>query len=136
MDQQEMHQQEMQVPEQGYNEFFMDCRTRFLAECMLTPEQVAPYVELSRTTGFTCIPLATRDEQNILGSLPPNTRLYKHVFLQTKNFKNEVVAHFRKLGFGWVDIVPLNRVDWYIFLWPMPENTRKQFHKKENTWNR
>jgi len=102
----------------GYSEYYNNGRAKFLSECLLTPEALQPFIDQSYTTGFICIHLNTRGENNIVATYPSYNRLYKHIFLQTGNFKSEIVDHYRKLGFGWVDIVPLNRLDWKIFLWP------------------
>ena len=101
-------------------EYINNASQLLLAECCLSGEALQVR---DRGNGFrVVIDLKTRGEDNVVGFMPGYRRLYKHIFLQQKDFKQRVVDHYRALGFGWVDIVPLNRVDWKIFVWPRVEN--------------
>lgn len=89
-----------------------------LAECCLA----GAALQACQREGGVVIDVRTRGEDNVVGYVPGYRRLYKHIFLQQKDFKQRIVDHYRALGFGWVDVVPLNRVDWKIFVWPRVEN--------------
>jgi hypothetical protein len=96
-------------------EYFNNARTLLLRECCRTVEelqQIPPTPYLG-----TVIHINTRGEANLVGFHPGMRRLYKHIFLQNKEVKQQIVDYYRALGYGWCDIVPLNRTDWKIFLW-------------------
>ena len=97
-------------------EYFNNARTLLLKECCLPVEQLQqiqpiPYLG-------TIIHIHTRGEANLVGFRPGMRRLYKHIFLQNKEIKQQIVDYYRSIGYGWIDIVTLNRTDWKIFLWP------------------
>lgn len=100
------------------SEYFNNARNLVLAECCLSAEQIKLYL-MPPQTGFAyVIPLRTKGDDNLVGFVPGMRRLYKHIFLQNKQFRQQVVDYYRQMGFGWVDIVTLNRVQSYLFLWP------------------
>lgn len=100
------------------SEYFNNARNLVLKECCLTREQLQRFM-VDPSSGFSCIVhINTRGDANLVGYAPGMRRLYKHIFLQNKQFKQQVVDYYRQMGFGWVDIVTLNRVDSKIFLWP------------------
>lgn len=91
-------------------------RAAFFAECCVPDAHLAAAYEASKFSGLVCIHLRTRGDDNVMvaGERP----ILKHLFLQNSRFKGEVVNFYRQRGFAWVDIVPLNRNDWKIFLTP------------------
>lgn len=100
------------------SEYFNNARNLVLKECCLNQEELQRFM-VDPSSGFYCIVhVNTRGESNLVGYAPGMRRLYKHIFLQNKQFKQQVVDYYRQMGFGWVDIVTLNRVDSKIFLWP------------------
>lgn len=89
-------------------------RNAFFAECCVTDAHLAAAYEASKYSGLICIHLRTRGDDNVMvaGEKP----ILKHLFLQNSRFRGEVVNFYRQRGFSWVDIVPINRSDWKIFL--------------------
>jgi hypothetical protein len=98
--------------------YHANAREKLLAECCLGDGDVVAMVALARNTGFACVNLRTSGTDNVIGSYPGYNTLYKHIFLQSASFRAEVIQYYRSRGFGWVDILPLNRVDWKVFVWP------------------
>ena len=101
-------------------------RELLMRECCVNWDRLQHAHQTSALNGFVCIHLATRGRFNLLGvyngpSGSSGKRLFKHVFLQNRVFRNEVVQYYKKLGYDWVDVVVLNRVDWKIFLWYTPK---------------
>lgn len=104
------------------SEYFNNARNLVMQECCLDSESLQRCA-VDPSTGFSYIVhLNTRGDANLVGYAPGMRRLYKHIFLQNKQFKQQVVDYYRSMGFGWVDIVTLNRVDSKIFLWPRSNN--------------
>ena len=100
----------------SWEDYYGAARAKLMQECCVSDEVISGVRAVGATTGLMCIPLRTRDQDNIVGSYPGYNRLYKHVFLQNPAFKKEVIDYYKTKGFHWVDIVPLNRIDWKIFL--------------------
>mmetsp|Transcript_18678 Transcript_18678/g.33102 ORF Transcript_18678/g.33102 Transcript_18678/m.33102 type:complete len:130 (-) Transcript_18678:532-921(-) len=96
--------------------YFESARQRLMDECIVSNEQLVDAHSRSMN-GVVVIHLATRDEANIIAAAPGMKTLYKHVFLKNPAFKMEVIRSYQERGYDWVDIVPLNRLDWKIFLW-------------------
>lgn len=110
--------QPSQEPRLSQQDYLRNASQILLQECCLTGEALQQ-CQVDPSTGFrVVVHLKTRGEDNVVGFVPGHRRLYKHIFLQQKDLKQQIVDHYRALGFGWVDIVPVNRVDWKIFLWP------------------
>lgn len=62
---------------------------------------------------FRVYHIDTAGESNVLGN-----NLTKHGLLRHMSFRMMIIRHYREvLGFDWVDIVLLNRRQWYIFIW-------------------
>jgi hypothetical protein len=91
-------------------------REAFLRECCVSDEHIAMLRENARFSGLMCVHVNTRGDANIL--VPGARPILKHVFLGNPRFRNDIVEYYRARGAGWVDIVPLNRVEWKIFLSP------------------
>ena len=69
-------------------------------------------------SGFShIIHINTTGNADILYDVPGKKKILKHLFLQNKYVKQNIVAYYRGMGFNWVDIVCLNRTAWKIFLW-------------------
>jgi hypothetical protein len=94
-------------------------REAFLRECCVGDDHIAMLRENARFSGLMCVHLNTRGDANVL--VPGARPILKHVFLSNPRFRNDIVEYYRSKGAGWVDIVPLNRIDWKIFLSP-PEH--------------
>jgi len=99
-------------------DYFNNARKIVLRECCLSEEELMKCQLDPRSGFYAIIHLGTRGEQNIVGFVPGMRRLYKHIFLSNKQFKQEIVDYYREMGFGWIDVLPVNRVDWKIFIWP------------------
>ena len=111
------------VPQSAPAAFQIDAQEYFNnARNLLLQESCRPVEELHQIQPLpflgTVIHINTRGESNLVGFKPGMRRLYKHIFLQNKEVKQQIVDYYRSLGYGWCDIVPLNRTDWKIFLWP------------------
>lgn len=125
--QQGQMQQEQMVQHGAYdksydkNSEFPRARAAFFRECCANDDQIAMLRETARFSGLMCVHINTRGDANVL--VPGPRPILKHLFLANARFRNDVVEYYRGKGFGWVDIIPLNRVDWKIFLAP-PENRR------------
>jgi hypothetical protein len=118
-------QQQMQQMPPPLGADFARARDAFLRECCVGDDYLAMLRETARFSGLMCVHINTRGEANVLvGGARP---VLKHVFLQNPRFRNEIVEYYRAKGFGWVDVTPINRVDWKIFLSP-PENRRAPQH--------
>lgn len=97
------------------SEYFNNARNALLQECCLNQQQLAAY-QVGGMFEFV-VPLRTHGDDNLIGYVPGMRRLYKHIFLQNKQFKQQVVDYYRSMGFAWVDIVTLKRTQAVIFLW-------------------
>ena len=106
---------------QNPNNEFARARAAFLQECCAGDEHLALLRDSARYSGLMCVHLNTRGDANVI--VPGARPILKHVFLANPRFRNDIVEYYRSKGFGWVDIVAINRVDWKIFLSP-PENRR------------
>lgn len=99
-------------------DYFNNARKLVLKECCLTSEELQKCQLDPRSGFYAIVHLNTRDQANVVGYVPGMRRMYKHIFLGNKQFKQEVVDHYRNMGYGWIDVLPVNRVDWKIFIWP------------------
>lgn len=99
------------------DEYFRNARASFLKECCLPIEDIYKVEFSALEVGMRVIHLRTRGKDDVICSYPGLPTIFKHVFLQNANFRQEVVNHYRAFGYAWVDIVPLDRRDWKIFLW-------------------
>jgi hypothetical protein len=110
----------------SWDDYYGAARRTLMGECCVSDEAIEGMK--AGGNGLTCLHLRTRDQENIVGSYPGYNRLYKHVFLQNPGFKKEVIDYYKTKGFNWVDIVPLNRIDWKIFLfYPDPVVSHQEF---------
>lgn len=100
----------------SWDEYFQAARKKLFDECCLPDEALAQVKANSQMNGIMVVHVRTRNEENVVASYPGYNRLYKHVFLQNPTFKKEIIEYYKGKGFSWVDIYPLNRVDWKIFL--------------------
>jgi hypothetical protein len=104
-------------------------RASFFTECCVPDAHLAAAYEASKYSGLICIHLRTRGDDNVMvaGEKP----ILKHLFLQNSRFRAEVVNFYRQRGFAWVDIVPINRTDWKIFLTPPIHNGLHQQQQQQ-----
>jgi hypothetical protein len=100
----------------SWDDYYGAARKTLMQECCVEDRVIENLKVAGQGQGLICLHLRTRDQDNIVGSYPGYNRLYKHVFLQNPGFKKEVIDYYKTKGFNWVDIVPLNRIDWKIFL--------------------
>ena len=100
----------------SYSDYYKNSRKITLNECLLTKQKIEELQFIDENKTIKMITIKTKGNENIVGSFPNFNILYKHVFLQTGNFKKEIIDYYYKLGFKWVDIVPLNKIDWKIFI--------------------
>jgi hypothetical protein len=97
---------------------FKKAREQVLQECCQPPAVLDAHCRYPPQSGFAyVVHIRTSGDANIIAETPSKKRIYKHLFLQNKSVKNEIVEYYRKLGFSWCDIVCLNRTEWRIFLW-------------------
>lgn len=104
-----------------FDQFRDEARRTLMQECCLDWPRLQAIHEASAGNGLVCVHLATRGRYNCMGVYKGTKKLFKHVFLQNHTFRNEVVKYYKGLGYDWVDVLPLNRVDWKIFLWYHPK---------------
>jgi len=95
---------------------FRAARQRLLAECCLPPESLQFY-RLPQQSGFSFVIHINTRTDNVLVAEPGKKKILKHIFLSNKLFRSEIVEYYRRLGFSWIDIICVNRVDWKILLW-------------------
>lgn len=105
-----------QLPSIKNEEYFANARALLLQECCLPVQHLQT---LAPVPGFgVVLNIRTTGEEDLVGYVPGMRRLYKHIFLQNREVKKHIVDYYRALGYGWCDIVALNRTQWKIFLWP------------------
>lgn len=122
----------------SWNDYHNGAKQRLMEECCLSDEAI----EATKAAGTPItIHLRTTGQENIIGAYPGYNRLYKHIFLQNPAIKREIIDYYRAKGFHWVDIVPLNRTHWKIFLFyqdqipngRLPHQPRKFSHQTHQT---
>lgn len=99
----------------------IEARDRFIRECQMDDNAIMLARQRGVGDGLICLHVHTRGDNNIVSAEPGKRTLLKHLFLQQPYVRKQIVNYYKQKGFSWVDIVPLNRVDWKIFLF-YPEN--------------
>lgn len=96
---------------------FVEARNLLMREVCKSVEELNQFA-YPMNSGFShVIHVNTAGNANVLSDIPGKKKILKHLFLQNKYVKQNIVAYYRNLGFQWVDIVCLNRTLWKIFLW-------------------
>ena len=116
-EQQEQQGDEQQVGAEVGEEYFTIARDMLMRECC-RPQHELEHFRYPMNSGFShVIHINTNGNANILSDLPGKKKIFKHLFLQNKFVKQNIVNYYRNMGFTWCDIVCLNRTAWKIFLW-------------------
>lgn len=103
-----------------WNSYVAEARAAFLRECMADDQYLGFLREKSFREGgsIMILHLKTRGQDNICAHSVLYKPLMKHVFLQQPDFVHELTAYYKSRGFGWVDVLCVNKCDWKIFLFP------------------
>lgn len=95
---------------------FTRARQAFIDSCQMDDSAIRAAMERGRQDGLICLHINTQGDNNIAAADPGLPTLYKHKFLQQPYVRNEIVQYYKQKGYSWVDVIPLNRVQWKIFL--------------------
>lgn len=99
------------------DEYFAAARDALMRECCKNPGDLVHF-KYPAPSGFShVIHINTNGNANILSDIPGKKKIFKHLFLQNKFVKQNIVSYYRNMGFVWCDVVCLNRTCWKIFLW-------------------
>ena len=108
----------------SWKDYYNGAKKKLLEECCLKDEVIQGLLVASKSTPnpdksqpLAVINVDTENGNNVVGSYTGYNVLYKHVFLQKPAFKKEIIEYYKARGVSWIDIVPMNRIYWKIFLY-------------------
>lgn len=122
MSEQRQQEEDHQDDQRGHDEelgkeYFSVARDILMRECC-RPQHEMEHFRYPMNSGFShVIHINTSGNANILSDIAGKKKIYKHLFLQNKFVKQNIVNYYRNMGFTWCDVVCLNRTAWKIFLW-------------------
>ncbi|GBG35015.1 Hypothetical Protein FCC1311_112382 [Hondaea fermentalgiana] len=91
-------------------------RETFLAQCCRSEAEIEG---LQRgPSGAVVLHFETGGLEGVVAGRQGPKPVYKNLYMQSKGFRHEIIEHYKAMGFGWVDVVLLNRTLWTLFLWP------------------